>query len=213
MRVTGISCGAVLKQNRNWHWASLLWVKMICVPEPVVLISRERISKRVAELGAEITRDFAGQSIIFVGVLKGAAIFLGDLARHVELDATFDFIAVSSYGKVGGVSASGDHWDSTGEVRLTKDVDQRMAGKNVIIVEDILDTGLTLSYLKQVLLAHEPRSLKVAALLDKPSRRKRPIDADYVGFTIPDQFVVGYGLDFAERYRNLPDVCVISGDE
>jgi hypoxanthine phosphoribosyltransferase len=175
-----------------------------------VLISREQIAERVAALGAEITRDYAGQAIIFVGVLKGAAIFLSDLARSVQLDSTFDFIGVSSYGnrpspdqelKIG--------WDSTGEVRLTKDVDHSMKGKNVILIEDILDTGLTLTYLKKLFLGHEPKTFRIAALLDKPSRRKQPIHADYVGFSIPDEFVVGYGLDHAERYRNLPDICII----
>ncbi|HZR56572.1 MAG TPA: hypoxanthine phosphoribosyltransferase [Terriglobales bacterium] len=175
-----------------------------------VLISRQQIAERVKELGAEIAKDFTGQSIMFVGVLKGAAIFLSDLARNVSLDSTFDFIGVSSYGN----RPSPDHelnvgWDSTGEVRLTKDVDQSMKDKNVILVEDILDTGLTLTYLKKLFLSHEPKTFRIAALLDKPSRRKLPIHADYVGFSIPDEFVVGYGLDHAERYRNLPDICVV----
>jgi hypoxanthine phosphoribosyltransferase len=175
-----------------------------------VLIKREEIAKRVAELGAEITKDFAGQSVIFVGVLKGAAIFLSDLARHVNLDATFDFIGVSSYGnRPSPTQELKSGWDSTGEVKLTKDVDQSMKDKNVIVVEDILDTGLTLTYLKKVLQAHQPRSLKIAALLDKPSRRKLPLQGDYVGFKIPDEFVVGYGLDYAEKYRNLADICVV----
>src|SRR4030088_289330 len=175
-----------------------------------VLISREEIAKRVSELGAEITKDFAGQSVIFVGVLKGAAIFLADLSRQVQIDSTFDFIGVSSYGnRPSPHQELNKGWDSTGEVKLTKDVDQSMRGKNVILVEDILDTALTLTYLKKVLMAHQPRSLKIAALLDKPSRRKQPITADYVGFSIPDEFVVGYGLDYAEKYRNLPDICVV----
>jgi hypoxanthine phosphoribosyltransferase len=175
-----------------------------------VLIRQEEIAKRVAELGAEITKDFAGQSIIFVGVLKGAAIFLSDLARQVKLDATFDFIGVSSYGnRPSPTQELKSGWDSTGEVKLTKDVDQSMKEKNVIVVEDILDTGLTLTFLKKLLAAHQPRSLKIAALLDKPSRRKLPLEGDYVGFKIPDEFVVGYGLDYAERYRNLADICVI----
>jgi hypoxanthine phosphoribosyltransferase len=175
-----------------------------------VLISQEEIAKRVRELGAEITKDFSGQSVIFVGVLKGAAIFLSDLARHVDLDATFDFIGVSSYGnRPSPTQELQSGWDSTGEVKLTKDVDQSMKGKNVIIVEDILDTGLTLTYLKKLLLAHQPRSLKIAALLDKPSRRKLPLEGDYVGFKIPDEFVVGYGLDYAEKYRNLADICIV----
>ncbi|HEY3972644.1 MAG TPA: hypoxanthine phosphoribosyltransferase [Candidatus Sulfotelmatobacter sp.] len=175
-----------------------------------VLISRQDIATRVSELGAQIAKDFAGQSIIFVGVLKGAAIFLSDLARQVELDATFDFIAVSSYGNRPSPSQElKSGWDSTGEVKLTKDVDQTMKDKNVIVVEDILDTGLTMTYLKKMLLARQPRSLKVAALLDKPSRRKLPLEGDYVGFKIPDEFVVGYGLDYAEKYRNLADICVV----
>lgn len=178
--------------------------------EPKVLLSREQIAQRVAEMGAEITRDFAGETIIFVGVLKGAAIFLSDLARQVRLDASFDFIGVSSYGNRPSPTQELKHgWDSTGEVRLTKDVDQSMRDRNVILVEDILDTGLTLTFLKKILLAHQPHTFKIAALLDKPTRRKQPIEADYLGFTIPDEFVVGYGLDYAERYRNLPDICVL----
>ena len=178
--------------------------------EPKILIGREQIAARVAEMGAQITREFAGQSIMFVAVLKGAAIFLSDLARKVELDSTFDFIGVSSYGNRPTPSQelmSG--WDSTGEVKLTKDVDQSMKDRNIILVEDILDTGLTMTYLKKLLMARQPRSLKVAALLDKPSRRKLPLEGDYVGFKIPDEFVVGYGLDYAEKYRNLPDICVV----
>lgn len=175
-----------------------------------VLISREQIAARVAVMGTEITRDFSGQSVIFVGVLKGAAIFLADLARQVQLDATFDFIGVSSYGnRPSPAQELKSGWDSTGEVRLTKDVDQSMKDRNVILVEDILDTGLTLTYLKQILLAHKPKSLRIAALLDKPSRRKQPMHADYLGFTIEDVYVVGYGLDYAERYRNLPDICIV----
>lgn len=175
-----------------------------------VLISRKQIADRVSAIAADITRDFSGQEVIFVGVLKGAAIFLGDLARQVQLDATFDFIGVSSYGnRPSPTQELKEGWDSTGEVRVTKDVDQSMRDKNVILVEDILDTGLTLTFLKKILLAHQPKALRIVALLDKPSRRKQPIQADYVGFTIPDEFVVGYGLDYAERYRNLPDICVV----
>jgi hypoxanthine phosphoribosyltransferase len=183
------------------------------VHELKVLLQRQQIADRVAELGKQITSDFSGESIIFVGVLKGAAIFLSDLARQVKLDATFDFIGVSSYGnRPSPTQELKSGWDSTGEVRLTKDVDRSIREKNVILVEDILDTGLTLSYLRKILTAHQPRAFKMAALLDKPSRRKQPIEADYVGFKIPDEFVVGYGLDYAERYRNLPDICVIPRD-
>ena len=181
------------------------------VSELQVLLSREQIAQRVSEMAVQITRDFAGQAVIFVGVLKGAAIFLSDLARQVPLDSTFDFIGVCSYGQQASVASTPNAgWDSTGEVRLTKDVEHSMAGKNVLLVEDILDTGLTLTYIKKLLLNHQPRSLRVVALLDKPSRRKKPMQADYVGFTIPDKFVVGYGMDHAERYRNLPDICILS---
>ena len=182
------------------------------MPDLKILLSRETIAKRVAELGEEITHDFRGQSIIFVGVLKGAAIFLSDLARQVPLDSTFDFIGVSSYGNRPSPKedpAGHAAWDSLGAVRLTKDLDQSLADRNVILVEDILDTGLTLNYITKLLQAHQPRSLRIAALLDKPSRRKQPIQAQYIGFTIPDAYVVGYGLDYAERYRNLPDICVL----
>jgi hypoxanthine phosphoribosyltransferase len=177
-----------------------------------VLLSREIIAQRVAELGKEIARDFSGQPIILVGVLKGAAIFLSDLARQIPLDCTFDFIGVSSYGNRPTVKedpAGHAAWDSLGEVRLTKDMDSSMTDRNVILVEDILDTGLTLNYISKLVQAHRPKSLRIAALLDKPSRRKQPIQAHYIGFTIPDVYVVGYGLDYAERYRNLADVCVL----
>src|SRR5437879_2929465 len=183
---------------------------MCAVPELKVLISHDQISKKVSEIAQQITRDFKGESVIFVGVLKGAAIFLSDLARQVQLDATFDFIGVSSYGnRPSPTQELILGWDSTGEVRLTKDVDQSMQGKNVILVEDILDTGLTLTYLKKLILARQPKAFRIAALLDKPSRRKQPIQADYVGFSIPDEFVVGYGLDYDDRYRNLPDICIV----
>jgi hypoxanthine phosphoribosyltransferase len=165
-----------------------------------VLFSREQIAARVAEIGQQITKDFAGEPLVLVGVLKGAAIFLSDLSRQIDLDSTFDFIAVSSYG---------NQKKNSGEVKLLKDVDQSMEGKNVILVEDILDTGLTMSYLKKVILAHHPKAFRIAALLDKKCRRQQPIQADYAGFEIPDEFVVGYGMDYAERYRNLPDICVV----
>jgi hypoxanthine phosphoribosyltransferase len=175
-----------------------------------ILLSREQIGRRVEELGRQITADCAGEPVMFVGVLKGAAVFLSDLVRHVQVDATFDFIAVSSYGnRAGSIPGSAGVWDSTGEVRLTKDVEQSLRGKNVILVEDILDTGLTLTFLKRLLLGHEPKSFRVAVLLDKPSRRKLEVAADYVGFVIPDEFVVGYGLDYAEQFRNLPEIRVL----
>ena len=183
------------------------------MPELKVLISRQEIAKRVNELGAQITKDYAGQSVNLVGVLKGAAIFLSDLARQVDLDATFDFIGVSSYGnRPSPPQELKSGWDSTGEVKLTKDVDQTLKDKNIILVEDILDTGLTMTYLRRLLEARQPKSLKIAALLDKPTRRKLPLEGDYVGFKIPDEFVVGYGLDFAEKYRNLADICIVPRD-
>lgn len=169
-------------------------------PKLDVLYTQEQIQTRVRELGAQLTEDFRGQPIVLLGVLKGACIFLSDLARNIALDCSFDFLSVASYG-------SNTH--TSGEVRLMKDVDSSMEDSNLVLVEDILDTGLTLSYLKKVILAHQPRALKIAALLDKPSRRVQPISADYVGFTIPDHFVVGYGMDHAELYRNLPDICIL----
>ena len=175
-----------------------------------VLLSRQQIAERVKEIAKQITADSKGEPVIFVGVLKGAAIFLSDLVRQVEVDATFEFIGVASYGNRPTPNQELRRaWDSTGEVRVTKDVDQSLRGKNVILVEDILDTGLTLTFLKRLLQGHQPKSFRVAVLLDKPSRRKLAVEADYVGFSIPDEFVVGYGLDYAERYRNLPDVCVL----
>jgi hypoxanthine phosphoribosyltransferase len=169
-----------------------------------ILLTREQIADKVSELGGRISHDFEGQSVVLVGVLKGATIFLADLARQIKLEATFDFIAVSSYG------TSREH---SGEVKLVKDVDHSMEGKNIILVEDILDTGLTLTFLKHQLLGHKPKSFAIAALLDKVSRRKQAIYGDYVGFEIPDEFVVGYGLDFGERFRNLPDICVLESGE
>jgi len=165
-----------------------------------VLITRQQIAAKVAEIGARITADFAGEPVVLIGVLKGATIFLADLARQVQLDTSFDFIAVSSYGNA---------MQHSGKVTLVKDVDHCLEGKNVILVEDILDTGLTLTYIKDLLQTRQPKSIKIAALLDKVSRRTEPIQANYVGFVIPDEFVVGYGLDFAGRYRNLPDVCIL----
>ena len=169
-----------------------------------VMYSRQQIAERVAEIGAQISKDYAGEKVLLVGVLKGACLFLSDLARNISLDCSFDFISVSSYG-------SGK--TSSGEVKLVKDVDTSLQGRNVIVVEDILDTGYTLTYLSKLLQAAQPKSLKIAALLDKPSRRIQPIQPDYFGFKIPDEFVVGYGMDFDERYRNLPDICVLEPGE
>ena len=165
-----------------------------------VLYTRQQIADRVAEMGAQITKDLNGEKLVMIGVLKGAAPFLADLARAVTVDTTFDFVAVSSYGK-------GNR--SSGAVKLIKDLDEPIEGKNVLIVEDILDTRLTLSYLRKLFLQQHPKSLRIAALLDKPSRRIERIEADYVGFSIPNLFVIGFGMDFAERYRNLPDICLM----
>jgi hypoxanthine phosphoribosyltransferase len=167
-----------------------------------VLIKNSAIQKRVREIGKQITRDYRGQRVHLIGVLKGASIFLADLVRTVGLEVSLDFMAVSSYGK--GTRTSG-------EVKLSKDLDTSIEGLNVILVEDILDTGLTLGYLCRVLKQRKPKDLRIAALLDKPDRRlMKDVRADYVGFQIPNEFVVGYGLDYAERYRNLKDVCVLS---
>ncbi len=169
-------------------------------PSLEVLLDRRQISDRVAQLGAEISHDFAGESVLLIGVLKGAAIFLADLARNISVDATFDFIAVSSYG----------HGHKTsGAVKVIKDADTPIGGRNVILVEDILDTGLTLVFLRKLLEQHDPKKLKIAALLDKPARRLEQIEADYCGFRIPNHFVVGYGMDYGERFRNLPDICIL----
>jgi hypoxanthine phosphoribosyltransferase len=165
-----------------------------------VLIRRVAIEKRVREVAKEISHDFKGERVHLIGVLKGACIFLSDLVREINLECSIDFIAVSSYGK---------GKESSGQVRVLKDLDSSIEGLNVVLVEDILDTGLTLSYLLRVLQQRKPKALRVAALLDKPSRRLKQVEGDYIGFSIPNEFVVGYGLDYSERYRNLKDVCVL----
>jgi hypoxanthine phosphoribosyltransferase len=168
-----------------------------------VLISKEQIAQRTREIGAQISAEYEGQSIVLIGVLKGAAIFLADLARAIQVDNTFDFVAVSSYGRARV---------SSGAVKLIKDIDNPIEGKHVILVEDILDTGLTLSFLRQMMLQHKPASLKIATCLDKPDRRLVPIEADYVAFRIPNQFVIGYGMDYAERYRGVEDIRLFPDD-
>jgi len=168
-----------------------------------VLFSRQQIAERVVEMGAQITRDLNGEKLVMIGVLKGAAPFLADLARAIDADATFDFVAVSSYGK--GIRSSG-------AVKMIKDLDSSIEGKNVLVVEDILDTGLTLTYLRNLFQQQKPKTLRIATLLDKPSRRLEKIEADYVGFSVPNLFVIGYGMDYAERYRNLPDICLMNPD-
>ncbi len=171
------------------------------MPSFRVLLSAEQIQKRIAELGAEIDRDYpGGKPVYLIAVLKGAFIFMADLSRAMKTPARIEFIGISSYGK--GKTTSG-------QVQLTKDLDAPIEGHHVIIVEDILDTGITLNYLTTLMAQRKPKSLRIVTLLDKPERRQSPVKANYVGFTIPDEFVVGYGLDYAEDYRNLKDVCVM----
>jgi hypoxanthine phosphoribosyltransferase len=169
-------------------------------PNLELLYSAEQIDARIAELGAEITRDYEGKDLVLVGVLKGSCVFMADLMRAIDQKMTIDFMAVSSY-KDGTVSS--------GDVEILKDLSNPIRGKDVIVVEDIVDTGLTLTYLQDILRARAPRNLRTACLLSKPSRRKVNVRVEYVGFTIEDKFVVGYGLDYGERYRNLPYIGVI----
>jgi len=166
-----------------------------------VLIDADAIRRRVQELGAQITADYLGKAPHLIGVLKGATIFHADLVRAIDLAVSVDFIAVASYGS--GIKTSG-------EVRILKDLDESVEGKDVLLVEDILDTGLTLHYLLENLQSRNPRSLRIVSLLSKPSRRLIEVRADYVGFEVPDKFVVGYGLDFDQRYRNLPYICELN---
>lgn len=166
-----------------------------------ILVSKEAISARVKELGEQIVKDLNGESVTMVCTLRGACVFFADLIRTMNCDMEIDFIAVSSYG--GGTTTSG-------EVKMIKDLSSPIQGKNIIIVEDIIDSGVTLSYLKRLLEAREPKSIKVCTLLDKPSRRKVDFKGDYVGFEIENEYVVGCGLDYDQRMRNLPDVCVLS---
>ena len=174
----------------------------ICMKNDMLktLYSKQDLETTVARLGREITEDYRGKTPVMVAVLRGAFIFMADLVRAIEIPCTVDFMVVSSYGK--GTTSSGS-------VKIIKDLDTNIEGKDVIIVEDILDSGVTLSYLKKYLANRDPASIKIVTLLDKPERRKADIKADYFGFTVPDAFVVGYGLDYAERYRNLPYIGVL----
>ena len=170
-----------------------------------VLIEEKRIYTRVAELGAEISRDYAGaDDVILVGLLRGSTIFLADLARKIDLEAKIDFMVVSSYG---------NSMESSREVRINKDLEEDISGKNIIIVEDIIDTGYTLEKVKDYLLLKKPASLKICTLLDKPERREASVDVDYVGFSIPDVFVIGYGIDYAQKHRNLPYIGKVVSEE
>lgn len=164
------------------------------------LISEQQIQTRIAEIGAQIDADYPDGTLYLICILKGACIFLADLARAVKRDTFIDFMGISSYGK--GKTSSG-------EVKIIKDLDISLEGADVLIVEDIIDSGVTLNYLTSVLKTRKPKSVRVATLLDKPERRIRHVDVAYVGFKIPDEFVVGYGLDYAEKYRNLRDVCIL----
>ena len=165
-----------------------------------VLVSEERIQQRIREIGVQIGADYPDGELLLICILKGACFFLTDLARSIPRQVALDFMGISIYGK---------SQTSSGQVRVTKDLDVPIEGAHVLIVEDIVDTGVTLQYLTNLLEQRHPRSLRIAALLDKPEHRLRPVDVAYVGFAIPDEFVVGYGLDYAERYRNLRDVCVL----
>ena len=165
-----------------------------------VLFSEEELRRRVAEIAAEIDRDYAGKEPLLVSVLRGSFVFMADLVRQIHLPCTVDFMAVSSYGS--GTSSSG-------QVKIVKDLSEHIEGRDLIVVEDILDSGNTLAYLLQILQARRPASIRLCTLLDKPSRRVKPVQADYVGFPVEDLFVVGYGLDYAERYRNLPYIGVL----
>ena len=168
-----------------------------------ILFSEEQLKERIAALGAELTRDYEDKNPIFVGVLKGCFVFMADLLRNVDVYCTMDFMSVSSYG---------DGVTSTGAVKINKDLSRDIAGRHVIIVEDILDSGITLSYLKKYLSVRNPASISIVTLLDKPARRRADVQADYVGFEVEDAFVVGYGLDYAEEYPNLPYIGVLKSE-
>ena len=166
-----------------------------------VLVSEEQLKAKVAELGAQISRDYAGKNLVLVSILKGSVVFMADLMRAVSIPCNIDFMVVSSYG--------GSNTTTSGLVKIIKDLDGDLSGKDVLIVEDILDTGVTLSNLVPMLKMRNPNSVKICTILDKPSRRKANIQPDYKGFQVPDEFVVGYGLDYDEKYRNLPYVGVL----
>lgn len=188
----GVCCG----------WRCESYVKMSSMMPDVreVLIPSEEIQEKVREIGASITQDYAGEKPLMICILRGAVVFLGDLVRRVDLPCEMDFMDISSYGT--GTSSSG-------VVRIIKDLEEDITGRHVIVVEDIIDTGLTLSYLRRSLLARRPASLEICSLLSKPERRRAELDVRYLGFEVPDEFVVGYGLDYAGAYRNLPDICVL----
>ncbi|HHT98150.1 MAG TPA: hypoxanthine phosphoribosyltransferase [Clostridiales bacterium] len=165
-----------------------------------ILLDEKTLAKRIKELGQEISNDFMGEEIIMIGILKGSSIFLADLARQIDIPVYMDYMVVSSYGNSAQTS---------GVVRIIKDLEENIDGKNIIIVEDIIDTGLTLSYLRKSLMARNPKSIKICTLLDKPARREAEMVIDYKGFEVPDEFIIGYGIDYAEKYRNLPYVGIL----
>ena len=165
-----------------------------------VLISEEELDKRIRELGAQISKDFAGKKLHLISVLKGGVFFTCELAKRITIPVTIDFMSVSSYGNA---------TDSSGVVKIVKDLDESIMGKNVMVIEDIIDTGRTLSYLLEMLRSREPYSLSLCTRLDKPSRRTNEVHVDYTGFEVPDEFIVGYGLDYAQKYRNLPYIGII----
>ena len=169
-----------------------------------VMISEEEVAKRVCELGRKISEDYAGKQVHLICVLKGGVFFMCELAKRITIPVSMDFMSVSSYG---------DGTASSGVVKIAKDLDETLEGKEVIVVEDIIDSGRTLSYLLGILAKRHPASMKLCTLLDKPDRRVRQVNVDYVGFAIPDEFVVGYGLDYAQKYRNLPYIGVVEGVE
>ncbi|MBW6484842.1 MAG: hypoxanthine phosphoribosyltransferase [Syntrophobacterales bacterium] len=194
-------------ENEPWYRANTAkpcerWQGGAVVKESAteVLLPKEEIMGRVAELAAAITRDYQGKNLLVVGVLKGAFIFMADLLRMIQVPSAVDFVRIASYGR---------NQESSGRIVLGKDVETPVAGRDLLIVEDILDTGFTLSSLVDIMKQRQPASLKVCVLLDKPSRRRVPFTADYVGFSIPDEFVVGYGLDYDEKYRYFPEVRVL----
>ena len=168
------------------------------------LISKEKISEKVKELAEKIDNDFAGEEILLIGLLRGSVIFLSDLARELKTEATIDFMVVSSYG---------NKMESSRDVKILKDLEEDIQGRNVIIVEDIIDTGNTLQKVRQILETREPKKIKICTLLDKPERREVEISVDYIGFQIPDEFVVGYGIDFAQKHRTLPYVGIVKKEE
>ena len=168
---------------------------------PRVFLTADQIRNRVQEMGRQITADYPDGPLYLIAILKGAFVFLADLSRAIKTTTRIEFIGISSYGQ---------NKSTSGQVKVTKDLDVSIEGHHVLIVEDIVDSGVTLNYLKNLLDQRRPKSLRIATLLDKPERRQRPVDVSYVGFQIPDEFVVGYGLDFAEDYRNLSDICVLT---